>query len=113
MEKSPFRNRGLRVVVDTSAPAEFDAARDQVPETVLKAIAANLKEVPFSDRDQIAKTLRVRQLFNFDVVFYLSRELQDVLVNIVAIRPHRAECPIHRRLRVLRTIATLRSAGNF
>ncbi len=80
---SAFRNRGVKVVVDTMEQAEFDFAKLNVTEKQQEIIARNLKETPNSTYDRYTGELRVRIICGYDIAFTVVRDDADVAVIII------------------------------
>ena len=82
---SLFRNRGLRVVVDTTEPAEWDFASLQVSDQSKESIARNLMSVPRSPRDRFEGNVRIREVSGWDIAFTLSLNSSELVCTIIAI----------------------------
>mgnify|MGYP006909078763 CR=1 FL=1 len=108
--ESEFRYRGVKTLVDTTDTAEFDIASIPVSEETLTKIARNLKALPHSPRDRVVGDVRLREVENLDIVFFITRELDAVVVNIGGVVIPDPNNPTEEVLKKLGTMAILRGA---
>ncbi|MEM6488813.1 MAG: hypothetical protein AAF677_11200 [Pseudomonadota bacterium] len=110
---SAFRHRGVRVVVDTTAEAEFDRQGYGVPDAVMERIADRLSAVTFSPEDRTVGAVRVRVIEGLDVIFLLTREGSKIVVTIGGVRPHQPGSATERLIRSVGLVGAVRSALGF
>ena len=110
MPDSPFRFRGVRVVVDTVETAEHDIALYAVPEDTVALIGQSLAALPQSKEDRAVGSFLIREIAGFDVVFIVGREGADIVVTIGRIRPPDPAKPTEVILRNLNLAAIFRGA---
>jgi hypothetical protein len=108
--RSVIRDRGLKVVVDTTEVAEWDLAGYRLPDSAVERIASRLAAVPHSPEDRVVGDVRVRELEGMDVIFTISREPGLIVVTIGGVRPPDPETPTEGILKALGHIATFRGA---
>lgn len=97
---SEFRNRGLRVVVDTTIEAEWRIASLQVPSATVERFAKVLKTTPFSVDDLYFGLLRIRQIDDWDVGFTISQDEEVWVITIWTVElPKQLEAKVRYLLR--------------
>ncbi|MCH8465107.1 MAG: hypothetical protein LAT78_00825 [Roseinatronobacter sp.] len=110
MDDPPFRHRGVQILVDTTATAEFDMQiYDIKPETV-KDIALSLRALPQSTKDRSVGNFLIREISGFDVAFIVGRAGRDVIITIGRIRPPDTQEPTELLLKYLNIGAIFRGA---
>ena len=86
MAASPYRNRGLNVVVDTTRQAEFDFASHQLSPREQEVIGTNLKTVPHSPRDRFFGNIRVREVLKgWEVAFTIALDDNEVVILVIGV----------------------------
>lgn len=111
MSENPFRYRGLKVVIDTTEKAEFDAAGLRLGDKVMERIGRELLETSFSPRDRVAGDVRVREIQGYDVAFINGREDGTLVITVGRIeRPDPAN-PLEEVLKKLGPLAIFRGAS--
>lgn len=111
MTESAFRHRGLRVVVDTTEKAEFDIRGYQIGTAMMERIAGRLCAVVFSPEDRVVGDVRVRLLEGYDIIFFVARDRDVIVVTIGGVRvPDKAK-PTEGILKSLGLAAILRGAS--
>lgn len=83
-----FRNRGLKVVVDTTQEAEFDFASHQISRKQQERIAANLKKIPISEGDRVYGDVNLREAVpGWDVAFVRALDGAEWVILIIGAEP--------------------------
>jgi hypothetical protein len=108
MSDTPFRFRGLDIVVDTGLAAELDIELYSISEQVVLSIGRNLKSLPQSANDRAVGNFLIREISGFDVVFIVGREGAQVVVTIGRIRPPDPAAPTEEVLKSLNIVAMFR-----
>lgn len=86
MSESQFRNRGLKVVVDTTEQCEFDFVSHQIAPEQQERIAGNLKALPNSPRDRYFGDVRVREVLDgWDVAFVIGHDANDWVILMIGL----------------------------
>ena len=105
-----FRNRGLPVHVDTTAPAELDIQLFSVPDTTVQRIGDALERVPISPTDTPFGPLLRREVDGHFVYFLPAYDAgHDAVVLVVCIRPTSGEDDLTFR-ELVELVATFRGA---
>lgn len=108
MSDSPFRFRGLDIVVDTGLAAELDIELYSIPPQAVLNIGRALKAQPQSSDDRAVGNFLIREISGFDVVFIVGREGAQVVVTIGRIRPPDPAAPTEDILKSLNIVAMFR-----
>jgi len=107
---SEFIRRGVKVVAETTEKAEFDIRGYQITDAAMDQIAARLKEVLFSSEDRCVGDLRIRELEGYDVVHFVGRDGDRIVVTIAQLRVPDPDNPTERILEKLGRAAIFRGA---
>ena len=110
MQGSPFRYRGVTVVVDTAQSAEFDIRYYSVPGDTVTRIGDAVLRLPQAATDRAVGPFLIREIEAFDVVWMIGREGRDAVITIYRIRPPDPADPTERILQSLNLAAMLRGA---
>lgn len=73
-------------MVETTEKAEFDIKGYQIPDATMDRVAARLKESLFSPGDRIVGDLRIRELEGYDVVHFVGRDADGIVITIGHVR---------------------------
>ncbi|MGR3313139.1 hypothetical protein [Roseovarius indicus] len=111
MSDSVFRYRGLKVVVDTTEKAEFDAKSLRLGDKTMERIGRELAETSFSPRDRVVGDVRVREIEGYDVAFVNGREDSRLVITIGRIERPDPDNPLEEVLKKLGPLAILRGAS--
>ncbi len=113
MATSPFRHRGVRVVVDTVETAEFDMQIYDIAPEIVDTIGRALVSLPQSTEDRAVGNFLIREIAGFDVVFIIGREDTTVVITIGRIRPPDPANPTELLLKSAGIAAIFRGATGF
>ncbi|SIN97016.1 hypothetical protein [Vannielia litorea] len=107
---SEFTRRGVKVVAETTEKAEFDIRCYHITDAAMDRIAARLKEALFSPDDRVVGDLRIRELEGYDVVHFVGRDGDRIVVTIAQLRVPDPDNPTERILEKLGRAAIFRGA---
>ena len=110
MSNSPYRSRGIGVVVDTTRLAEEDAQKLGIDERSLARIGNSLRDVPVSPSDREVNGVRIRLMAGLDVVFIVGREPDNIVVTIGGFRTANSNDPTEKLVQRLGIVAIFRGA---
>jgi hypothetical protein len=105
-----FRNRGIKVVVDTTMIAEFDIQDHKLTDEFLESVVRSLTIVPFSNDDIVQGALRARTIQKYDVFFIVGREKSQLVVTLGGLQPHQGETALRKTLKLAEKVGIVRGA---
>jgi hypothetical protein len=111
LSESAFRYRGLKVVIDTTEKAEFDAEGLRLGDGTMERIGRELLETSFSPRDRVVGDVRVREIEGYDVAFVNGREDSRLVITIGRIERPDPDNPLEEVLKKLGPLAIFRGAS--
>jgi hypothetical protein len=111
LSESAFRYRGLKVVIDTTEKAEFDAKGLRLGDRTMERIGRELLETSFSPRDRVVGDVRVREIEGYDVAFVNGREDSRLVITIGRIERPDPDNPLEEVLKKLGPLAIFRGAS--
>lgn len=107
---SPFRFRRIRTYIDTSEQAEWDMDGFQVPESMREKIARRLLANAYSAEDRVVGSVRIREMFGYDIIYTIDRVAGDVIITIGGVELPVEDDPTEKLIERLNLTAMIRSA---